>query len=169
MSVIRIGAVLALALALTLGVGAARAEVTFVRAVFEGGDSLALEVADSAHERQRGLMYRQELPEGWGMLFVFERPQALSFWMKNTYAPLSIAFLEDDGTIVNIRRMRPLDTTTRHRSRKPVRFALEVPQGWFREHDVRPGQRVQLLRKQLLAGEEAPRMPGPIMPEGAEP
>lgn len=145
------------------------AEVAYVRAVFEGGASLALEVADDAEERQRGLMYRQQVPEGWGMLFVFSRPQPLSFWMKNTHTPLSIAFIEDDGTITNIRKMRPLDTTTRHRSRKPVRYALEVPQGWFREHGVEPGQRVQLLRKQLLAGEEAPHMPGPLMPEGAGP
>jgi uncharacterized membrane protein (UPF0127 family) len=143
-------------------------EITWVRAVFESGASLALEVADEPQERQRGLMYREEVPEGWGMLFVFARPQLLSFWMKNTHAPLSIAFLEDDGTIVNIRKMRPLDTTTRHRSRKPVRLALEVPRGWFEEHDVKPGQRIQLLRKELLVGEPEPRMPGEIMPEGRE-
>lgn len=158
-----------LGLALALLATPVAAEVTYVRAVFEGGASLALEVADDAPERQRGLMYRETLPEGWGMLFVFERPQPLGFWMKNTYAPLSIAFLEDDGTIVNIRKMRPLDTTTRHRSRRPVRLALEVPQGWFKAHGVRRGQRVQLLRKQLLPGEAPPRMPGPIMSEGAEP
>lgn len=161
---------LALGLATLAAVASpARAQVSFVRAVFEGGASLALEVADEPQERQRGLMWRREIPEGWGMLFVFSRPEVLSFWMKNTYAPLSIAYIDDDGTIVNIRKMRPLDTTSRHRSKRAVRYALEVPQGWFEANGVREGQRVQLLRKQLLVGEAEARMPGEIMPEGAEP
>lgn len=139
---------------------AARAEDLFVRAVFEPGATLQLEVADTPERRMVGLMGRKSLPEGWGMLFVFPSSQYLSFWMKNTLVPLAIAFLDEEGKILNIRHMRPLDETTRHRSRRKARYAIEVPDGWFAEHGVRAGQRVQLLQKQLLVGEPRPRMPG---------
>lgn len=132
----------------------------FARAVFESGASLALETVDREETRRRGMMFRRRADEGWGMLFVFEVPHRLSFWMRNTHAPLSIAFLTPEGVITNIRDMRPLDETSRHPSRGEALYAIEVRQGWFRENGVKPGQRVQLLRKQLLLGESPPRMPG---------
>ncbi len=138
------------------------AKPVIVRVVFESGASLALEVVDTPEGRQRGLMYRKEMPEGWGMLFVFEESRPLGFWMKNTYLPLSIAFLTEDAVISNIRKMRPLDEVTRHRSRGAAKYAIEVPRGWFQSHGVKPGQRVNFLRKELLFGESTPKIPGEV-------
>jgi uncharacterized membrane protein (UPF0127 family) len=103
---------------------------------------LQAEVARSDPERQRGLMSRRDLAGGdRGMLFLFPRAKILSFWMKNTPSPLSIAFLEEDGTIVEIDDMRPFDLETTMSSR-PLRCALEMPQGWFERNGVKPGDRI---------------------------
>jgi len=83
-------------------------------------------------------MFRKNLPDGEGMLFVYERDQVLSFWMKNTYIPLSIAFIASDGRIVDIKDMYPHDESSVLSSRS-VRYALEVPQGWFSRAGVRHG------------------------------
>ncbi|MEQ4616894.1 MAG: DUF192 domain-containing protein [Corticimicrobacter sp.] len=88
------------------------------------------EVADNDATRQRGLMFRQELAPNHGMLFVYPTPDTLCFWMRNTPLPLSIAFIRDDGTIANIADMAPY-TETPHCSAEPVRYALEMEQGWF--------------------------------------
>jgi len=88
------------------------------------------EIARTQDERSKGLMYRKTLPDGEGMLFIFERDQVLSFWMKNTLVPLSIAFIASDGRIIDIRDMYPHDENSVYSSRS-VRYALEVPQGWF--------------------------------------
>ena len=159
-----------LGLAASPGWSAGEAGRHFMRAAFESGASLSLETVDTPAGRSRGLMYRRRIPEDWGMLFVFEKPDYLSFWMRNTAAPLSIAFVTEDGRISNIRTMRPYDQTTRHRSTRPARYAIEVRQGWFADHGVRAGQRVQLLAGTLLPGEARPRMPGADdLVEGAEP
>ena len=100
--------------------------------------SLVAELAVTEGERATGLMHRTELPDGNGMLFFFERDNRLSFWMKNTLIPLSIAFILSDGTISEIRDMRPLDLTPVVSSRS-VRYALEVPLGWFGRAGVGPG------------------------------
>jgi len=162
--------------ALLLGAGAVGAaedpaRVPWVRAVFENGASLRLETCATNQERSRGMMFRKEAPEGWGMLFAFERPDYLSFWMRNTYVPLSIAFVDPQGVITNIRNMRPLDEITRHRSTRKAMFAIEVRQGWFRDNGIRAGQRVNLLRNRLLPGETRPRMPGAdeLHPQAAGP
>jgi uncharacterized membrane protein (UPF0127 family) len=88
------------------------------------------EIARTDEERGRGLMFRKNLADGEGMLFVYERDQVLSFWMKNTLIPLSIAFIASDGRIVDIRDMYPHDESSVV-SNRSVRYALEVPQGWF--------------------------------------
>ena len=88
-------------------------------------------------------MYRRKLPEGKGMLFVFERDQILSFWMKNTFIPLSIAFIASDGRIINIRDMEP-QSLSAVKSSRSVRYALEVPQGWFIRQGIREGDRIIL-------------------------
>ena len=101
------------------------------------------EIARTQEERQQGLMFRQNLPDGEGMLFIFERDEILSFWMRNTYIPLSIAFITYDGRIVDIKDMYPLDETSVTSSRS-VRYALEVPQGWFSRAGVQVGDIVKI-------------------------
>ncbi|MDR1617941.1 MAG: DUF192 domain-containing protein [Treponema sp.] len=96
------------------------------------------ELARTATQRSRGLMNRRSLKDGRGMLFVFDRDQILSFWMKNTLIPLSVAFIAADGRILEIHDMEPLDLTSISSSRS-ARYALEVPQGWFDRAGVRTG------------------------------
>lgn len=103
------------------------------------------EVADTDQTREYGLMFRKSLAPNAGMLFRFSEPQAYCFWMKNTRIPLSIAFLDEDGTIVNIEDMAP-QTENSHCAVKPVRFALEMNQGWFAGKGIRPGLRFQGVR-----------------------
>jgi uncharacterized membrane protein (UPF0127 family) len=100
-------------------------------------------VSETLGERQRGLMFTESLPADEGMLFVFEREQILSFWMKNTPLPLSVAFIDRKGRIVEIRRMEPLDEDTLHTSRRPAMYALEMNAGWFQEHQVKVGDSVE--------------------------
>lgn len=78
------------------------------------------------------------------MLFVFPRPEPLTFWMKDTYIPLSIAFLDDEGRILNIEQMRPIQTREVYHSSGPSRYALEVNEGWFERHGIRAGDWVEL-------------------------
>lgn len=102
------------------------------------------EVANTPGERERGLMFRKELPGNDGMLFVFEAPDQQCFWMHNTPLPLSIAFIADDGTIVNIENMAA-ETDDSHCSRKPVRYALEMAQGWFAGKGIKAGDKIDGL------------------------
>ncbi len=104
-----------------------------------------VEIADGPFEQQRGLMYRTSLGEDRGMLFVFQREQPLSFWMKNTRIPLSIAYIDSKGRITDILDMKPLDDKPPHYvSSEPVQYALEVNQGFFDEHGVKVGDRARL-------------------------
>ena len=104
--------------------------------------TIRAELAKSPAEQSRGLMYRREMAKNDGMLFIYETPLVMSFWMKNTFIPLDIAFLKDDGTIVNIEQMAP-QTTAPHKSSEPVRYALEMNQGWFEAHGIKPGDRFE--------------------------
>jgi uncharacterized membrane protein (UPF0127 family) len=104
------------------------------------------EIASTADERSKGLMHRKKLPDGEGMLFVFERDGVQSFWMKNTYIPLSIAFISSDGRIIEIKDMYPHDENSVTSSRS-VRYALEVPQGWFSRTGVRIGDNLKIPDK----------------------
>ena len=99
------------------------------------------EVASTPEQRAIGLMHRPTMPANDGMLFVFERAGQQCFWMKNTLLPLSIAFLDDDGTVVNIEEMKP-QTLDSHCSARPVRFALEMNQGWFSKRAIKPGAKI---------------------------
>jgi uncharacterized protein len=100
-----------------------------------------VEVADEPAEREQGLMMRRELGEDHGMLFVFERTSQQSFWMHNTLIPLSIAYLGEDGEVLEIRDMFPLDRSAVPSSSAAVRYALEVNQGWFARRGIVPGAR----------------------------
>jgi len=104
---------------------------------------LHVEVAANDTDREQGLMFRKEMDTNVGMIFVFPQPESLSFWMRNTYIPLSIAFLDDEKRIINIEDMAPLDEIGRGRSAGPARYALEVNQGWFKAHGVKPGDKCE--------------------------
>ena len=121
--------------AVTLIIRASAGEAVEVRA----------EVADERAERQTGLMGRTELAPDAGMLFVFGRERDLSFWMRNTLIPLSIAYISADGRIVDIQDMEPLDDEPpSYASAEPARYALEVNQGFFAERGVEVGDRVEI-------------------------
>ena len=108
-----------------------------------GGARLWVEVAGDEATRSQGLMHRRQMPEDEGMLFVFEYPQQLSFWMKNTYLPLDIAFVASDGSILNILRMKPLDEGPRYLSRGQALYAIEANAGWFQKNGIKAGDRVK--------------------------
>ncbi|APW38516.1 hypothetical protein RD110_15995 [Rhodoferax koreense] len=99
------------------------------------------QVALTPEQRQIGLMFRKEMPQGEGMLFVFEQPSQQCFWMKNTLLPLTAAFVEDDGTIANMADMAP-QTLDSHCSTKPVRYVLEMNQGWFAKKGIKAGSKL---------------------------
>jgi uncharacterized protein len=106
-----------------------------------GMHNIRAAVAISPEQQMTGLMYRRQMAQHEGMLFVYDDLARRCFWMKNTFLPLSIAFLADDGTVVNIEDMQPqaLDS---HCSAKPVRYALEMNQGWFAKRGIKPGFRL---------------------------
>ena len=120
-------------------------EASTLTLVSSGGarTEVEVEIADERDEQQRGLMERTELAEDAGMLFVFERDEPRSFWMRNTLIPLSIAYIADGGRIVDIQDMQPLDETS-HPSAEPARYALEVNQGFFAERGIQVGDEVEL-------------------------
>lgn len=99
------------------------------------------QVAQSSDQRATGLMYRKQMPQHEGMLFAFEQPGVQCFWMKNTLLPLTAAFIADDGEIVNLADMKP-QTTDSHCSARPVRYVLEMNQGWFTKRGIKAGARL---------------------------
>ncbi len=106
-----------------------------------GMHQIDAQVAQTPAQRQIGLMHRREMPQHEGMLFVFEQPATQCFWMKNTLLPLTAAFVADDGTIVNLADMKPQSEDS-HCSTKPVRFVLEMNQGWFARKNLKAGARL---------------------------
>lgn len=108
-----------------------------------GSASLEAEVASTEDQRSRGLMYRTRLDEGRGMLFVFESDLRPAFWMKNTTIPLSLAYVAADGTVTQIIDLVPLSEEPRQ-SQRYVRYALEVPRGWFATAGLRVGDRISI-------------------------
>jgi uncharacterized membrane protein (UPF0127 family) len=105
-------------------------------------ERLTVELATTAPQRSQGLMYRKSMAEDRGMLFVFPDDIPNGFWMKNTYIPLDIAYVDADGTILQIVQGQPLDETIL-RPDEPYRFALEVNQGWFERHNLGVGDKVE--------------------------
>jgi len=106
--------------------------------VIFGTDTVVAEVAATANERAEGLMYRDDVPDGTGMLFVFQNVEVRAFWMANTYVALDIAYMDANYTIVDIIAMEPLVTDS-YPSRAPAMFALEVRQGWFEQEGIAIG------------------------------
>ena len=99
------------------------------------------QLATTERQREIGLMFRKEMPQQEGMLFVFEIPGVQCFWMRNTILPLTAAFVADDGTIVNLADMKPM-TEDSHCSAKPVRYVLEMNQGWFAKRGIKAGAKL---------------------------
>ena len=99
------------------------------------------QLAITPQQREIGLMFRKEMPQQEGMLFVFEVPGVQCFWMRNTLLPLTAAFVADDGTIVNLADMKPMSDES-HCSAKPVRYVLEMNQGWFAKRGITAGAKL---------------------------
>jgi uncharacterized membrane protein (UPF0127 family) len=135
----------ALTLAALLATTAAYAQdARFGSATLTAGMHLIkAEVAADDAQRAQGLMFRESMPANAGMVFVFDAPATQCMWMKNTLLPLSVAFIDAGGTIVNIRDMQP-QTLDSHCSTKgvPVKYALEMNQGWFQQKHVKPGMKI---------------------------
>ncbi|WP_299513469.1 DUF192 domain-containing protein [uncultured Limnohabitans sp.] len=106
-----------------------------------GMHRLEVQLAQTPMQRQIGLMWRKNMPMHEGMLFVFEQATTQCFWMRNTLIPLTAAFVENDGTIVNMADMQPQSDDS-HCSDKPVRFVLEMNQGWFAKRQIKPGYKL---------------------------
>jgi len=104
--------------------------------------NIKVEVAQTPQEHATGLMWRTSMPANEGMLFIFPRAGQQCFWMKNTLLPLSIAFIDDSGRIVNLDEMQAR-TETPHCSTQPVRFVLEMNKGWFKKHGFKPGDQLK--------------------------
>ena len=111
-----------------------------------GFHRIEAEVAANQPNRMQGLMMRKSMPANHGMLFVFAQAERHCMWMRNTYLPLSVAFLDERGRILNIENMQP-QTENNHCAAAPARFALEMNRGWFADKGIKPGQRIGGLEK----------------------
>ena len=123
----------------------ARAELPEIP-VSINGHKLTVEVAHIDATRAQGLMHRRILAENRGMLFVFPDAALHGMWMMNTYIPLSVAFLDERGAIINIANMEP-HTRNAHAAAKPAKYALEVNRGWFRKRGIKPGARLEGIER----------------------
>jgi len=130
-------------LALCVWARAGAAELPEVTLGF-GAHKLTAEVASTDAARSTGLMHRRMMPENRGMLFIFPNVALHGMWMMNTYLPLSVAFIDSAGVITNIADMEP-HTQNSHHATRPVRYALEMNQGWFRKRGIKAGDKVDGL------------------------
>jgi uncharacterized membrane protein (UPF0127 family) len=137
----RAGAIAVLCLAAVASAQDAPQKLAQVR-LNAGIHNINAELASTPQQREIGLMFRSVMPANDGMLFVFEQPSQQCFWMKNTLIPLSIAFVGDDGSVVNIDDMKP-QTLDSHCSARPVRFVLEMNEGWFAKRGIKAGSRLR--------------------------
>jgi hypothetical protein len=117
--------------------------------VWVGAEELITEVALTGPQQMTGMMWRTNMPENTAMLFAHPTPRQAGYWMKNCYVPLSIAYLDTDGAILEIHDMQPHDTNSVTSAAMNVRFALETPQGWFQRHHVSTGAVVRTERGSL--------------------
>jgi uncharacterized membrane protein (UPF0127 family) len=133
-----VGCLLSLSFALSAG-AQGMPQTQLQRTTLNAGMHLIqVQLAQDFEQRQIGLMWRKEMPQNEGMLFIFEQPSIQCFWMRNTLLPLTAAFVLDDGSIVNLADMKPLNDDS-HCSKKPVRFVLEMNQGWFAKRNIQAG------------------------------
>ncbi len=111
-----------------------------------GASQLDIEIADTQSRRNQGLMYRKELAENKGMLFVYEEPDIVYFWMKNTYIPLTIGFFDEEKVLTQIEDMEPTNSPTPpiYKSKKMTKYALEVTRNWFKKNKISIGDKFTL-------------------------
>ena len=128
-----------------LAAAPARADLPQI-ALTVNGHRLTAEVANTDSSRTEGLMHRRILPENRGMLFVFADVSRHAMWMMNTHVPLSVAFLDERGVIINIEDMKP-HTQDAHAAAKPAKYALEMNRGWFQRRGIRPGAKVEGIER----------------------
>lgn len=135
------GAALAFAAAAAHGQSGPQGRLPTVK-ITAGMHVIQAEVAATPEQQMTGMMFRTQMGTNEGMLFVNDEPGVRCFWMRNTLIPLTIAFIADDGTIVNTADMAPRSEAS-HCSHKPVRFALEMNQGWFDKRGIKPGSKLR--------------------------
>jgi len=114
-----------------------------------GAEELVTEMALNRDQQMTGMMWRTNMPENTAMIFVHPQPRQAGYWMKNCFVPLSIAYLDTSGVILEIRDLQPHDTNSVVSAAMNVRFALETPQGWFQRHNVSTGAVVRAERGSL--------------------
>ena len=136
----RTAAGLAMVLACTLASAQDAPQQLPVIRLSTGMHVLQVQLAQTPEQQQIGLMFRKTMGTNEGMLFVFDEPRQQCFWMKNTLLPLSVAFIADDGSVVNLDNMKP-QTLDSHCSTKPVRFVLEMNVGWFDKRGIKAGSK----------------------------
>ena len=125
--------------------GSAFAELPSIQ-LATGMHLIRAEVADSMGTRMEGLMHRKSMPQGSGMVFVFDEAAAHCMWMKNTLIPLSVAFIDEAGAIINIADMQPHSEQS-HCATRPARYALEMNTGWFAQRGIKAGAKLRGLEK----------------------
>jgi uncharacterized membrane protein (UPF0127 family) len=140
-----VGRALALATLALPGPAAAQAPLPEM-GLTVNGHKLTAEVAHTDPARAQGLMYRRMLPENRGMLFVFPTAAQHAMWMMNTYVPLSVAFIDEGGVIINIEDMKP-HTQDAHPAARPARYALEMNQGWFSKRGIKAGAKIEGIER----------------------
>jgi uncharacterized membrane protein (UPF0127 family) len=136
----------ALIAGLMLASGAAAQSAMPVVELTAGFHRIEAEVAATTENRMVGLMNRRSMPAQRGMVFAFTQENTHCMWMRNTFVPLSVAFIDGDGVIINIEDMQP-QTETSHCSKKPARYALEMNQGWFAQRGIKPGAKLGGLER----------------------
>ena len=146
MDVLKLTTVLVAALLAFHGLHAARADPLMTYPLKVKGYAIRVEVANTEDTRRTGLMFRDALPENQGMLFVYETEGRHAMWMKNTLIPLSVAFIDRSGRIINIEDMQP-QTEDAHGAQASVAFSLEANRGWFTKRGIKAGDRVQGLER----------------------
>ena len=130
-----------LAVGLVLAAAGAAAQSLPVVQLQAGMHLIRAEVAADFQSRAQGLMYRSAMASNAGMLFIFDEASAQCMWMKNTLIPLSVAFIDERGAVINIEDMAP-QTEDSHCARRPARYALEMNRGWFAARGIKPGSRI---------------------------
>jgi uncharacterized membrane protein (UPF0127 family) len=108
------------------------------------GNALQLQLALNSAEQQKGLMYRESLAAGHGMLFLFEQPDKRAFWMHNTQIPLDIGYFDASGHLLEVHKLFPYDETSVPSANSKVLIAVETNRGWYAAHDVKPGARIDM-------------------------
>jgi len=127
--------------------------------LFVGGEELSTELAVRQVEIYTGMMWRTNMPETEGMLFVFGNPQPRAFYMRNTRVPLSLAYISPDGVIQEIHDLQPLNETSVPSQAENIQYVLEVPQGWFKRHNIAVGTLLSTSRGELRRSLPPPQVP----------